>query len=227
MDHSADEVREGIMPDIFDQLAAGQQPASNTSATTAPTQTAATSPANSAAPTGDVFDQLAAGKHPSQTQQSDQSSKPNAETGGWAGVKRNTVRFVSNLYHAFSDPATEKEKQGLMMKVQAEKEWQKAHGYDPNEVDERVATNPSRATLAYHRLIDAPASHLQAKGHDEEAAARDLLSKGETFKGVNLYASGLADKTLAAIPMIGPAINSIAERYESGDKSGAATDLAA
>jgi len=149
------------------------------------------------------------------------SAPPQAETGVWAGVKRNTVGLVSNLYHALSDPASDREKTDLLNKIRSDNQK-----YGDN-TPEDLATNPSRATLAYHRLIDAPAYYLQNKGHDEQAAAKDLLSKGETGKGVNLYASGLADKTLAAIPMIGPAINSIAERYESGDKSGAATDLAA
>src|SRR5262249_5493765 len=80
-----------------------------------------------------------------------------AETGVLAGVKRNTVGIVTGLYHALADPATDQEKAQLMQKVKAEKAWQVAHGYDPNQVDESIALNPSRATLAYHRLIDAPA----------------------------------------------------------------------
>jgi hypothetical protein len=61
------------MADIFDQLAAGSQPASTPPATAAPAQTAATPPAASTAtpapsPAGDVFDQLAAGAHPLQMQ---------------------------------------------------------------------------------------------------------------------------------------------------------------
>jgi hypothetical protein len=114
-----------------------------------------------------------------------------------------------------------------MKKVHDEKIWQAAHGYDPNEVDESLALNPSRATLAYHRLMDAPAGFLQQKGSDEQAAAKDLLSRGDVWKGANLYLSGMADRTLSAIPLAGPFINSIATRAEKGDVSGAATDIAA
>ena len=46
-------------------------------------------------------------------------------------------------------------------------------------------------------------------------------------KGANTYLSGLTDTGLSAIPLAGPAINSIAERFEKGDRSGAATDLVA
>jgi hypothetical protein len=152
---------------------------------------------------------------------------PPPETGVLAGIKRNTVGMVTGLYHALADPPTDLEKTQLMQKVQAEKAWQTAHGYDPNQVDESLALNPSRATLAYHRLIDAPAGFLQQKGSDEQTAAKDLLSRGDSWQGANLYLSGQADKALSAIPLAGPFVNSIAQRYESGDKSGAATDIAA
>ncbi|MFI5057550.1 MAG: hypothetical protein ACHQLQ_05145 [Candidatus Acidiferrales bacterium] len=149
------------------------------------------------------------------------------DTGVWAGVKRNTVGMVAGLYHALTDPATDQEKAQLMKKVQDEKAWQTAHGYDPNQVDESVATDPSRATLAYHRLIDAPAGALAQKGEDEQAAAKDLLSKGQTWKGSDLYVSGATDRLLSAVPGAGPWLNSVAQRAERGDISGAATDVAA
>jgi hypothetical protein len=141
------------------------------------------------------------------------------ETGIWAGVKRNTVGMVAGLYHAFADPATDQEKQDLLTKVQAEN----ARG---ETVPEDLATNPSRATLAYHRLIDAPADVLSKKAGNEQAAAQDLLSKGQTWKGGNQYLSAATDKFLSAIPAAGPWLNSVAQRYESGDKLGAATDVA-
>lgn len=142
------------------------------------------------------------------------------DTGIWAGVKRNTVGLVTGLYHAFSDPATDQEKAELKQKVDAEN----ANG---GKVPEDLATNPSRVTLAYHRLVDAPASDLAQKGQNEQKAAKDLLAQGENWKGGNLYTSGLVDRGLAAVPMLGPWINGVAQRYESGDRSGAATDLAA
>jgi hypothetical protein len=165
-----------------------------------------------------------AGAAPPQTSA---TSPTPAETGVLAGIKRNTVGMVKGLYHALADPPTDLEKAQLLQKVQAERNWQAQHGYDPNEVDVSLAMNPSQATLAYHRLIDAPASYLQQKGSNEQAAAEDLLSHGGIWKGANLYLSGLADKALSAIPMAGPFANAIAERYESGDKTGAATDIAA
>ncbi len=65
------------------------------------------------------------------------------------------------------------------------------------------------------------------KGSNERAAAKDLMSHGQIWKGANTYLSGLTDTGLSAIPLAGPAINSIAERFERGDRSGAATDLVA
>jgi hypothetical protein len=150
------------------------------------------------------------------------------ETGVWAGVKRNTVGLVTGLYHALADPATDQEKQELLAKIQAEN--QQSGTTDPNHPDhipESLATDPSTATLAYHRLIDAPADALQQQGANTRAAAKDLISRGETVKGANQYASGMADTALSAVPLAGPAVNQIAQRYESGDHSGAATDLAA
>jgi len=149
------------------------------------------------------------------------------DTGIWAGVKRNTVGMVAGLYHAFTDPPTDQEKADLMQKVQDERDWQSQHGYDPNEVPMSLATNPSQATLAYHRLIDAPADQLAAKGSDEVQAAKDLMSNGQAWKGANEYLSGRVDQGLSAIPMVGPWINSVAQRVEAGDTSGAATDVAA
>lgn len=141
------------------------------------------------------------------------------DTGIWAGVKRNTVGLVNGLYHALSDPATDEEKQELLKKV-------KDTNAKGDKVPEDLATNPSQATLAYHRLIDAPADQLYKKSGDELSAAKDLLSKGDTWKGAGTYASGIADRGLASIPMFGPWVNGVAERAEKGDVSGAATDVA-
>jgi hypothetical protein len=136
-----------------------------------------------------------------------------------AGVKRNTVGLVKGLYHALSDPATEQEKSDILNKIQAEnKKYNEA-------IPEELANNPSRATLAYHRLIDAPAVMLADKGHDERQAAHDLMQKGQHWAGANAYLSGLTDTGLSAVPVLGPMINNIAERWEAGDHSGAATDI--
>jgi hypothetical protein len=143
-----------------------------------------------------------------------------SDTGVWAGVKRNTVGAITGLYHAFTAPATDQERNELAAKV----DEANANG---DNIPLSLAYDPSRATLAYHRLIDAPADVLNKKGQDEQTAAHDLLHNGQALKGAGMYLSGLTDRGLAAVPLLGPAINSIAQRYESGDTSGAATDLAA
>lgn len=141
------------------------------------------------------------------------------ETGVWAGVKRNTVGAVNGLFHAFADPATDAEKQEIKSKFDKD--------YPEGGVPESTWSNPSTVALAYHRLVDAPADQLAAKGKSEQEAAKDLLAKRESWKGANLYTSGAVDRGLAAVPMLGPFVNSIAQRAESGDVSGAATDVAA
>ena len=141
------------------------------------------------------------------------------ETGVVAGIKRNTVGAVEGVYRALTDPATEQEKAELLQKVRE----QNAKG---DQIPEDLATNPSRATLAYHRIIDAPADLLSKKGGDEIEAAKDLLNNHQYWKGGNLYLSGLVDKGLSAVPLIGPTVNAIAERGEKGDFSGAGTDVA-
>lgn len=141
------------------------------------------------------------------------------ETGIWAGVKRNTVGAINGLFHAFSDPATDAEKEEIKKKF--------TNDYKGEDVPASTWENPSQIALAYHRLVDAPADQLAAKGKSEQEAAKDLLAKRDTWKGANLYASGAVDRGLAAVPMLGPFVNSIAQRAESGDVSGAATDVAA
>lgn len=165
-------------------------------------------------PSGDVFSQIHAANQQPQ------------DTGVLAGLKRNTVGVVTGLYHAFTDPPTDQEKADLMQKVQAEKQWQTAHGYDPNDVDTSLATDPSRVTLAYHRLIDAPAAQLQQKGTSEVQAAQDLMGNKHAVAGALTYLSGRTDQALSAVPMVGPWVNSVADRAQRGDISGAATDLA-
>src|SRR4030095_10536670 len=82
---------------------------------------------------GDMFDQIHA-----QAQGSRESAP---DTGIWAGVKRNTVGMIAGLYHAFSDPASNEEKQNLLRKIREQNQ-------QGDEIPEDLATNPSRATLA-------------------------------------------------------------------------------
>lgn len=142
------------------------------------------------------------------------------ETGVWEGVKRNTVGMVAGLYHALTDPATDQEKQELLTKLNAKNA---AQGM---KLPDEWATDPNPVQLAYHRLVDAPGDELSKKGKDEQEAAKDLLAKGETWKGGNMYASGAVDRLLSVLPGAGPWLNSVAQRVESGDVSGAATDVA-
>jgi hypothetical protein len=170
------------------------------------------------------------------------SQKPaQPQTGIVAGIKRNTVDSLTGLWHSFNQPATEQEKADILQKIRNEN----ANG---DKIPEELATNPSKATLALHRLIDAPASELLKKGRDEVGVAQDLIANHKYWKGSNMYLSGLADKALSGVPLIGPVIGSIASRGEGAlipaidkkgndvptsdvpaerkDLSGAATDVA-
>jgi hypothetical protein len=111
----------------------------------------------------------------------------------------------------------------LLQKVRAENATIK----NPKDrVPESIATDPSRATLALHRIIDAPAAELNKKSRDEMGVAQELLNNHQYWKGGNQYLSALTDKLLYATPVIGPMIGSTANRAESGDIAGAATDIA-
>jgi hypothetical protein len=131
------------------------------------------------------------------------------------------------VYRALTDPVTPEESAQLLQKIRDYNQRPEVKGGEEPAIPESSAQNPSRASLAYHRILDAPADALLKKGKDETAAAKDLLTHHEYWRGTNLYMSGLADRGLSAVPLVGPAINSIAERAESGDVSGAATDVAA
>jgi hypothetical protein len=141
------------------------------------------------------------------------------DRGVTAGIKRNTVGVITGLYHAFTDPASDQEKAELLQKVRDLNQKENAN------IPEDLATNPKQGTLVLHRILDAPADVLAKKGDNEEQIAKDLISHNEYWRGGNIYLSGLADKALAVVPVIGPAINATAERAESGDISGAATDV--
>jgi hypothetical protein len=147
------------------------------------------------------------------------------ETGFWNRIKANAKGMTVGMYHAFTDPATDAEKRQLMEKVTAEKQWQKDHGYNPDEVPLELATNPSHITLAWHRLVDAPASELLNKSTDTATNAEQLWKAGHRWKAADQYASASADVALSQIPMMGPMLNDIANRAESGDIKGAAGDI--
>jgi hypothetical protein len=141
-----------------------------------------------------------------------------AKTGVVAGVKRNTVDSLTGLWHAFNQPATDEEKQAILAKVREANQR-------GDKIPEEIATNPSKGTLALHRLIDAPADELLKKGRDEVGVAQDLIANHKYWKGGNLYLSGLTDKVLSGIPLVGPVIGSIAQRGEGSlvpavDKTG-------
>jgi hypothetical protein len=143
------------------------------------------------------------------------------DRGVGAGLKRNTISVITGLYHAFTDPATDQEKAELLQKVRDLNQRENAN------IPEDLATNPKQGTLVLHRILDAPADVLAKKGDNEEQIAKDLINHHEYWKGGNMYLSSLVDKGLSAVPVVGPAINATAERAESGDVSGAATDVGA
>jgi hypothetical protein len=156
--------------------------------------------------------------------------QPVQPTGVVAGLKRNTVDALTGLYHAFNDPATDQEKAEILNKIREENSKfanTPALAQGQPKISEAIAANPPKATLALHRVLDAPAATLLKKGNDEVGVAKDLINNHEFWKGGNVYLSGLADRALSKVPLAGPAINSTAERAESGDISGAATDIAA
>ena len=166
-----------------------------------------------------IFSHMAAnnGQPPTVTPPPVAPQKP--ETGVLASLKRNTVGAIEGVYHALTDPATDEEKSQILSKIREEN----ARG---EQIPEELATNPSRATLALHRILDAPAQELYEKAKHENEVAVDLLKKHQYWRGGNMYLSSLADKALGAVPIAGPAINAAAERIERGDTSGGLTDAA-
>ncbi len=115
-------------------------------------------------------------------------------------------------------------------------------GIATNTADKKPPA-PTRTQLALHRLIDAPADQLDAKANKELETARELWDQREdwttsipTGMGVSIplghaiaisgSLSGATDKLLSKIPMLGPLVNGIAEKFESGDIEGGMTDLA-
>ncbi len=142
------------------------------------------------------------------------------DTGFWSSAKRNTVGAIANLYHAVTDPATDAERQELLQSARE----QNARG---RNVPEDLATNPSQATLALHRLLTKPSDTLNAHSDAELAKAKEMWDNGEHFKAADQSVSGAVDKVLSYIPFVGPMVSGIANRAESGDFSGAATDVAA
>jgi hypothetical protein len=136
------------------------------------------------------------------------------DTGVWAGVKRNTVGAVEGIYHAFHDDVTPEESVQLLQKIREHNASNNVKMGVMPAIPESSAQNPSSVALAYHRIIDAPADVLLKKGKDETEAAKDLLAHHEYWRGGNLYVSGLADRLLSKVPLVGPAVNAIAERGE-------------
>src|SRR6266446_5798748 len=115
-------------------------------------------------------------------------------------------------------------------------------GMATNTYDKK-APSPTRTQLALHRLVDAPADQLDAKANKELETARELWDSRHDWDaqipvgmGISLplghaiamshSLSGAADKVLSKVPMLGPLVNSIAEKFENGDVSGGLTDIA-
>ena len=148
------------------------------------------------------------------------------DAGLLAGLRRNSIGAIEGIYHAAMDPVTPEESAQLVKKIRDYNNHPDVQSGKVPPLSEDSAQNPSRAALMYHRIVDAPADVLLQKGKNEDEAALDLLKHHEYWKGGNLYLSGLADRALAGVPLVGPAIDSTAQRAEHGDVSGAATDVA-
>jgi hypothetical protein len=139
---------------------------------------------------------------------------PRPDTGVLASLKRNTIGAVAGVYHALTDPVTPEESTQLLQKIRDYNQSPNVKNGSMPAIPEASAQNPSGAALAYHRILDAPAETLLAKGKDETEAAKDLLAHHEYWKGGNLYLAGLADRALSHVPLVGPTVNSIGERIE-------------
>jgi hypothetical protein len=212
----------------FEQNGIGSgAPAPESQPAAAPTQKA-----QPAQPAGNWFEQNGIGvtqnaPQPAEAAPQAAAAPAQPETGVVAGIKRNTIGAVTGIYHALTDPVTPEESAQLLQKIRDHNQRPDVQkGFMP-AIPEESAQNPSKVALAYHRIIDAPADELLKKGKDETEAAKDLLAHHEYWKGGNLYMSGLTDRLLSAVPLVGPAINQTAERAERGDVSGAAADVAA
>jgi hypothetical protein len=177
------------------------------------------------------------------------------ENAGVAHSIHGLLSFPNALYHAFSDPATPQEKVEIEQKMNQMRAGQgmpaastlpavpgQVIGAVTNTYD-KTPKPPTRTQLALHRLIDAPADELDAKANRELETSRELWDKRHEWSGLiptgtgisipmnqamalSGSLSGAADKVLSRIPMLGPLVNGISEKFEKGDISGGMTDLA-
>lgn len=141
---------------------------------------------------------------------------PNAQAIG-AAVNR-FVHVPADIYGAFKNPPSTEELQHFQ-KLTAEQ--------GPDAV-KALAKNggPGAASLAWYRLIEQPYDEGTEKATNTANAATASYKRGEYGKAANQELSAIAGQTLSDIPLVGPMINGIAERYENGDHVGAATDIA-
>lgn len=165
------------------------------------------------------------------------------------------LSFPNALYHAFNDPATDLEKAEIQQKMNQMRAGQGMPAYStlpavPGEYVGAITNTydtkpkaPTRTQVALHRLVDAPAEELDQKANRELETARDLWDSRHDWDtpvpiggGVSIplghaiamshSLSGAADKVLSKVPMLGPLVNGIAEKFENGDVSGGLTDIA-
>lgn len=123
----------------------------------------------------------------------------------------------ADIYGAFAHPPTQQEQQYFQNLAQEQ-------GPDAVKALQKNG-GPGAASLAYHRLIEQPYEEGTEKATNTANAASQSFKQGEYGKAANQELSALAGQTLSDIPLIGPMINGIAERFENGDQVGAATDL--
>lgn len=143
-----------------------------------------------------------------------------ADSGVLAGIKRNTLGVIAGLHDAFTRPADANEQ----AVVSAAK------------VNPTLAGVPEPILLAAHRLLVAPAEQTGQQAANTARRALASAKSGQYGEAAGQAADAAATGALAVVPMLGPWINSVANRATGvgvsgakerpADISGAATDVA-
>lgn len=148
---------------IFDQLASGTHPL----AVSAPTRADVGKVSQSA--TGTIFDDLASGQSPIKSAPTTPPATTDADTGVWAGIKRNTVGAIAGLHDVFTRPADADEQAAIGMA----------------KANPTLAGVPDQVLLAAHRLLVQPAEQT---GQQAANTARRALASAESGKYGSLSA---------------------------------------
>jgi hypothetical protein len=193
--------------DLFDKLAAGQQPA--TTPASVPAQTAAnppvapaTNPPAAAPAKGDMFDQLAAGVHPSQVQQVSKASSSAADQeGDFSDVNLAKHPIVAKLHKGFETGF----EQGLGLQAP-----------DPND-PHSLGVTETVSQLWNGLKRGAIHSFERLGGHQEDL---EMPKDEGLFTGPSRTMTLRSGLALIGTPvdMIASGIESMADTLESGSK---------